>query len=85
MTDLAAGRFSDEPIFAKHLLCVSIKAGYQDKDGNIQVEQNKHILADAVGEEKADEVIKKCVKQYDTPEQTALEVTKCLRENVPMV
>lgn len=86
ITNFAAGKIADDPILAKHLLCVSKKAGYQDADGNIQVEKNKQLIIDVLGDEKkAEEIISLCIKQHETPEKTAIEVSKCVHENVPFI
>lgn len=83
INNMAAGKFSEDPVLAKHLLCISKKAGYQDENGNILVEQNKQILTQILGDpQKVDNVIKQCIKQYETPEKTAVKVTKCLREKI---
>lgn len=86
ITNLAAGKFSDDPILAKQLLCVSKKAGYQDENGNILVDNNKQLLIDVLGDQqKAEEVITLCIKQHETPEKTAIEVSKCISKNMPLV
>lgn len=83
VNNLAAGKFSDDPLLAKHLLCISKKAGYQDDNGNILLEQNREILTRILEDPlKVDEVVNACIKQYETPEKTAVEVTKCLKEKI---
>lgn len=83
---IATGKFPDEPIVAKHLLCIGKKAGYQDSEGKLQIEYGKKILTGIVGDpQKAEEIASICLKPSDTPEKTAFAVSKCLRDHTKLV
>lgn len=80
--DLITGNFVEEPSVYQHLLCVGTKAGYQDEQGNLQVEYIKKLMTDVIGDaQKAEELAETCLKQQDTPEKTAFEVTKCVQQH----
>lgn len=83
VNNMVAGKFSDDPVLAKHLLCISKRAGYQDKDGNILLEKNREILTQLLDDpQKVEDVVQTCIKQYETPEKTAIEVAKCLKNKI---
>ncbi|CAH0551621.1 unnamed protein product [Brassicogethes aeneus] len=76
------GNFSDDPTFKDQILCFSKKIGFLDASGKIDVEtmKNKFKMMHDHDDEKIDEVVEKCGKDMDTPEDTAVELMKCLFE-----
>ncbi|CAH1169948.1 unnamed protein product [Phaedon cochleariae] len=84
LLDAAKGEFADDPKLKKHILCFNKKIGVQDSDGKIVMDKIRAHLTDATGDPKeTEEIIKKCMIEQDTPEDTAFETAKCLHQMIP--
>ncbi|XP_068893153.1 B1 protein-like [Tenebrio molitor] len=67
-----------------HGLCFGKKAGLISESGDILIDQTKIKLKKvSVDDDEVDRIIKKCVVKKDTPEETAFQTFKCLREEKP--
>ncbi|CAG9821683.1 unnamed protein product [Phaedon cochleariae] len=82
--DAAKGVFADDPKLKKQILCFNKKIGVQDADGKLVKDMIKTRLT-AVTEDpkKTEEIMKKCMIEQDTPEDTAFETAKCLHTFAP--
>ena len=64
------------------MLCLHTKAGWLNKDGTYNNAALKKFVKEGVGsDEKADEVVKKCVSKGETLEDTAFKTFKCMYYN----
>nr|QZR93782.1 odorant binding protein 1 [Euplatypus parallelus] len=74
-----AGKFTDAPEFKNHLVCVGKKGGIIDDEGNYHKDVLKEKMMMFIDDEtKVDELLEKCGKHYDTPQESAFHMTKCL-------
>nr|ALR72510.1 odorant binding protein 22 [Colaphellus bowringi] len=83
VTGLIAGQFPNDPVLKSHLLCVHQKLGVQDADGNLRKEFISETLG-AVLPASVDskELLNKCAVQKSSPEDTALDLDRCLYQTV---
>nr|AJM71485.1 odorant-binding protein 11 [Tenebrio molitor] len=73
----------DDKIKAQSL-CFGRKSGLINESGDVLADQIKIKLKRvAVDDDEVDRIIKKCVVKKDTPEETAFQTFKCLREEKP--
>lgn len=78
------GEFSDDPKLKEFFGCMFKKAGFQNDDGEIQVDVIRQKMPDDVDKAEADKVIAACQdKKGGTPAETAFEVYKCYWEATP--
>ena len=78
------GVFLDDPKLKVHALCFSKKIHMQNEKGEIQVDVIKEKLTSQIkSAEEVEKVVKLCLVQKDTPENTAFEGLQCLQKNVP--
>ena len=73
--------YDNEPL-RKYILCVHTKAGFLNKDGSYNIKALKKWIKDGVdSDEKADELIQKCVAKRETLEDTAFDTFNCFYYN----
>jgi hypothetical protein len=73
----------DDKIKAQSL-CFGRKSGLINEAGDVLADQIKIKLKRvAVDDKEVDKIANKCVVKKDTPEETAFETFKCLREQKP--
>nr|UNA06109.1 odorant binding protein 25 [Cylas formicarius] len=65
------------------LFCTYTRLGYQNEAGEIQGENVKALIARKFNKELADQAEMLCFKMKNTPQDTALAVSKCLCEHAP--
>nr|CAH7746642.1 unnamed protein product [Callosobruchus chinensis] len=81
-TGVIAGKFPDDDVLKKHLLCIYKKTGFFTDDGHIQKDITQVIYEATLKDEtKAAQLVKICAVEKDTPENTAFEMSKCVWDN----
>lgn len=71
------GNFPDDPTLKEHVFCMSKKFGFQNGDGQLQVDTISGMISTYVPDPTISESLMKCVVQRDTPQNTAIELAKC--------
>lgn len=84
VADAYKGIFVDDEKLKEYLLCFSKRQDFLDENGLLQ----KHIMfkrlyMDLLDAELAEKITDKCLVNFDTPQNTAFEVTKCYYLNNP--
>nr|APC94272.1 odorant-binding protein 9 [Pyrrhalta aenescens] len=78
------GIFPDDPKLKKQLFCMNKSFGIQQENGEYNEAVMKTILKNnGADDKKADELTKKCLVKKDDPEDSALEMTKCIYSIIP--
>nr|CAI5862182.1 unnamed protein product [Callosobruchus analis] len=81
-TGVMSGKFPDDEVLKKHLVCIYKKSGFMTDDGHIQKDITEVIYEATLKDEaKAAKLVKICAVEKDTPEDTAFEMSKCVWEN----
>nr|ANE37547.1 odorant binding protein 3 [Rhynchophorus ferrugineus] len=76
-----AGVFSDSPVFKNHLVCMGLKTGIIDSDGNFHKDiLKKGIMLIVNNEAKVDAMLDKCHVYFETQQESAFHLMKCLYE-----
>ena len=66
----------------EYLACVDTTGGWYNQDGTLNIKAWKKILKDGkISNERVDELVKKCVVNKDTQEETSYQAFKCLYNN----
>ncbi|XP_076267070.1 B2 protein-like [Rhynchophorus ferrugineus] len=74
-----AGELTDSPVFKDHLVCVGMKGGVIDEQGNFHKDvMKKGIMLFVDDEGKVDAMLDKCYTHYDTQQDTAFNMMKCM-------
>nr|QTG40725.1 odorant binding protein OBP1768 [Rhynchophorus palmarum] len=74
-----AGELTDSPVFKNHLVCVGMKGGVMDDAGNLNRDvMKKGIMMFVEDEVKVDAMMDKCDMHYDTKQDTAFNMMKCM-------
>ncbi|KAJ3647739.1 hypothetical protein Zmor_019600 [Zophobas morio] len=75
-------KYDNSQALRAYLVCVDTTGGYYKKDGTLNLETWKKTLKDGnISNEKVDELVKKCVVQRDTQEETSFQAYRCLYNN----
>ncbi|XP_018565060.1 B1 protein-like [Anoplophora glabripennis] len=74
-----AGNFSDDPVLKQYLFCMNKRLGILNDSGEIQKDAMKEKLGKLITDEaKIEELTNSCSVEKSSPEDTALELTKCI-------
>ncbi|RZC42569.1 PBP GOBP domain containing protein [Asbolus verrucosus] len=78
------GEFVDDPTVKSQILCMMKKIGMATESGEVVVDDIRNKLRKvSENDEEVGRIIQKCVVKLDTPEETAFEVSKCIRQQKP--
>ncbi|CAG9860395.1 unnamed protein product [Phyllotreta striolata] len=81
---LKEGVFEDNPKVKEFLVCLYKNLGGFNGNNELQTDFIKQKMQMVSGESKiVDEIVKKCVIQKKTPEETAFECSKCVYNALP--
>nr|AXO78389.1 odorant binding protein 11 [Xylotrechus quadripes] len=74
--------FIDDEQVGTHMLCMSIKEGLQDEDGDLDEDLIRSKVALVTHDQsKVDDYVKKCAIEADNPEKTAILLVLCFVNN----
>lgn len=73
------GEFVDDPKLKEQILCFNKKANFQNSDGKFNIDIiRSHINQVLKDENLTNSLVDKCVKDLDTPQESAFQAAKCL-------
>ncbi|KAJ8932134.1 hypothetical protein NQ314_014915 [Rhamnusium bicolor] len=82
LKQLHKGEHVDRSIVGVHILCMSKNLGFQKENGDIDKKRTSKKFGRVIHDDaKLDETVKICALQKTTPEETALDLLKCFRDN----
>ncbi|XP_030764833.1 B2 protein-like [Sitophilus oryzae] len=77
------GVFQDDPNLRSFAFCMSRRLGFQNEAGEIQRELIRERLASLLSADIADQLVKACLIEKATPEETAAAAYRCYYETAP--
>ncbi|KAF7286793.1 hypothetical protein GWI33_004198 [Rhynchophorus ferrugineus] len=73
------GELTDSPLFKDHLVCLGLKSGVVDKEGNYHKEVlKKEIMMFTDDGDKLDKLLDRCYEKHDTQQETAFKMMQCI-------
>ncbi|KAF7286795.1 hypothetical protein GWI33_004200 [Rhynchophorus ferrugineus] len=73
------GEFTESSVFKDHLVCLGMKTGVIDDEGNYHKDILKEEILSFIGDEtKVDDILDTCYIHYDTPQESAFNMMKCM-------
>ncbi|XP_018565035.1 B1 protein [Anoplophora glabripennis] len=75
------GELLDKSVVGSYAFCISKKVGFLNEEGKINKENLKKALGRNISDEaKLNEAVNKCAVEKDDPQDTAIAIGKCFRE-----
>ncbi|KAG5885482.1 hypothetical protein JTB14_017205 [Gonioctena quinquepunctata] len=73
------GRFPNDPVLMRHLLCIHQRLGIQDRNGILQRDAISSMLRSALpASADVNGIVNTCAVQKSTGEETALNMDRCM-------
>ncbi|XP_060529841.1 uncharacterized protein LOC132704093 [Cylas formicarius] len=75
------GQFPNNPALKTHLLCMGVRMGYMDGNGNFRENAIRRDLSSRFPPAKVDRLVRTCLIRRNSPEQSAYESIRCISTN----
>lgn len=76
--DAINGQYSNDPKFGDYAVCFAKAFNFLNDAGDLQMDIIKDVIYAHYDKDKADAIMSKCMEKKASPQQTAVEMGKCM-------